>query len=153
MCFSSPMSSGSTKVQRKHPTPGPDRGRASVCLLFPWQRVREFAVKPILRVENLTKIYPGSGIIKRYPVKALDSISFTVEEGDIFGLVGESGSGKTTLARCILFLEPPTSGKVYYGNLCLNDVPWYRWKRLRSRMQSVFRILIVALNPRHSHPE
>lgn len=105
-------------------------------------------MRPILRVENLTKIYPGSGIIKRYPVKALDNISFTVNEGDIFGLVGESGSGKTTLARCILFLEAPTSGKVYYGNLCLNTVPWYRWKKLRRRMQIIFQDPNSALNPR-----
>ncbi|GAB4221609.1 MAG: ABC transporter ATP-binding protein [Spirochaetales bacterium] len=105
-------------------------------------------MKPILRVENLTKIFPGSGIIKRYPVKALDNINFSVEEGDIFGLVGESGSGKTTLARCILFLDPPTSGKVYYGNLCLNKVPPYRWKKLRSRMQIIFQDPNSALNPR-----
>jgi ABC-type oligopeptide transport system ATPase subunit len=105
-------------------------------------------MKPFLRVEHLTKIFPGSGIIKRYPVKALDDINFSVEEGDIFGLVGESGSGKTTLARCILFLEPPTHGKIYYGNLCLNQVPWYRWKKLRSRMQIIFQDPNSALNPR-----
>jgi ABC-type oligopeptide transport system ATPase subunit len=105
-------------------------------------------VNPIIKVEHLTKIFPGSGIIRRNPVKALDDISFTVDEGDIFGLVGESGSGKTTLARSILFLEQPTYGQVYFEDTLLNSVPSYRWKKLRAKMQIIFQDPHGSLNPR-----
>lgn len=105
-------------------------------------------MKPILRIEHLTKVFPGSGIIRQHPVMALDDINFTVEEGDIFGLVGESGSGKTTLARSILFLEQITSGKIYFEDILLNSVPPYKWKKLRSKMQIIFQDPHGSLNPR-----
>ena len=102
----------------------------------------------ILKVEGLTKIFYGSGLIRSHPVMALDDVSFEVEEGEIFGLVGESGSGKTTLARTVLFLEAPTAGKVYYRDTCLNDLSSHRWRKMRSRMQIIFQDPNGSLNPR-----
>ena len=49
-------------------------------------------------------------------LKALDGVTFSIEEGGSFGLVGESGSGKTTLARIILRLITPSSGQVKYAS-------------------------------------
>ncbi len=54
-------------------------------------------------VEELTKVYDG--------VKALDKISFTVREGEIFGLIGPNGAGKTTTLRILATLIKPTSGR------------------------------------------
>lgn len=64
----------------------------------------------ILKIENLKKVY-GSGETE---VKALDDISFQVEEGEFIAIIGPSGSGKSTLLHSIAGLEKPTSGKVYF---------------------------------------
>lgn len=64
----------------------------------------------ILKIENLKKVY-GSGETE---VKALDDISFQVEEGEFIAIIGPSGSGKSTLLHSIAGLEKPTSGKVHF---------------------------------------
>ncbi len=65
----------------------------------------------ILRCENLSKIY-GSG---NTCVKALDSISFSVEGGEFVSIVGPSGSGKSTLLHILGGVDKPTEGKVLIG--------------------------------------
>lgn len=64
----------------------------------------------ILKIEDLKKVY-GSGETE---VKALDNISFQVEEGEFIAIIGPSGSGKSTLLHSIAGLEKPTSGNVYF---------------------------------------
>lgn len=63
----------------------------------------------ILKVENLCKIY---GKVEN-TVKAVDNISFTVEEGEFVAIVGKSGSGKSTLLHMLGGVDKPTSGKIY----------------------------------------
>ena len=63
----------------------------------------------ILKVENLCKTY-GKGENK---VKAVDSVSFSVEKGEFVAIVGASGSGKSTLLHLLGGVDRPTSGKVY----------------------------------------
>lgn len=58
----------------------------------------------MLKVENITKKY-GDNV-------AVDNLSFTVDEGEIFGLLGENGAGKTTTFRIIMGLLEPNEGKV-----------------------------------------
>jgi ABC-2 type transport system ATP-binding protein len=58
---------------------------------------------PIIKVASVTKVYDG--------VKALDSVSFEVERGEIFGLLGPNGAGKTTLVKILTTVIKPTSGK------------------------------------------
>ncbi len=58
----------------------------------------------IVEAENLTKIYKKS-------VKAVDDISFSVDEGELFGFLGPNGAGKTTTIKMLTTLEAVTSGK------------------------------------------
>lgn len=62
----------------------------------------------ILKVENLQKYYGGKGNV----TKAVDNISFTVDEGEYIGIMGASGSGKTTLLNCVSTIDIATSGHI-----------------------------------------
>jgi len=68
-----------------------------------------------VRVENLTKVF-GKTI-------AVDSVSFTIEDGNLVTLLGPSGCGKTTTLRCIAGLAEPNDGYIYFDDRLVNDVP------------------------------
>jgi oligopeptide transport system ATP-binding protein len=106
--------------------------------------------KPLLEVRHLTKHFTrGHGLFaKKTIVHAVDDVSFTVHEGETFGLVGESGSGKTTTGRCILRLIEPTSGEVLFRDENVLSFPPERLRRARRDMQIVFQDPYSSLNPR-----
>jgi peptide/nickel transport system ATP-binding protein/oligopeptide transport system ATP-binding protein len=104
----------------------------------------------LLEVRDLTKVFTRSRGWFRKPaaVKAVDGVSFSIREGETFGLVGESGSGKTTTGRAILRLIEPTSGQVRFRG---EDVLAFTPQRLRAArrdMQIVFQDPYASLNPR-----
>ena len=72
----------------------------------------------LLVVEDLQKHFPITrGIIFQKQVasvKAVDGVTFGVNEGETLGVVGESGCGKSTMARCIMRLLDPTGGKIIF---------------------------------------
>ena len=67
----------------------------------------------ILKIENIEKYY-GS---KTSLTKAIDNISFSVNEGEFVAIMGASGSGKTTLLNCISTIDKVTSGHIYVNDL------------------------------------
>jgi ABC-type oligopeptide transport system ATPase subunit len=105
---------------------------------------------PLLEVRNLVKEFSRKrGIFGgRTVVRAVDGVSFVVEEGETFGLVGESGSGKTTTGRCILRLIEPTSGEVRFKGEDVLGFNRTRMRRARRDMQIVFQDPYSSLNPR-----
>jgi ABC-type oligopeptide transport system ATPase subunit len=104
----------------------------------------------MLEVSRLVKHFTrGRGLFRAGTiVKAVDDVSFVVEEGETFGLVGESGSGKTTTGRCILRLIEPTSGSVRLRGEDVLALSRKRLREVRRHMQIVFQDPYSSLNPR-----
>ena len=85
---------------------------SSLChIRFLYCKYKEGFDMEVLRVEHLTKIY-GKG---ENEVKALDNVSFTVEQGEFIAIIGPSGSGKSTLLHMLGGVDKPTRGKVFVG--------------------------------------
>jgi peptide/nickel transport system ATP-binding protein/oligopeptide transport system ATP-binding protein len=81
-------------------------------------------------------------------VRAVDDVSFAIDEGEMFGLVGESGSGKSTTGRCILRLIEPTSGEVLFRGENVLQFSNERMRAARRDMQIIFQDPFSSLNPR-----
>ena len=76
----------------------------------------------LLRVEHLKQYFPvKTGFGKTVPLKAVDDVSFSINEGETLGLVGESGCGKTTVGRLLMQLYVPTAGRITFGGDVLFD--------------------------------
>ncbi len=108
----------------------------------------------ILTVTNLKKYFVigHSGILKRKPitVKAVDGVSFTVKEGETFGLVGESGSGKSTVAYTTIGMYRPTAGNISFRGQNLFEGNRTRPLALKKEIQIVFQDPGSSLNPRRN---
>lgn len=102
--------------------------------------------QPLVDVRHLKQYFPiRTGFFTTTPLKAVDDISFHVNEGETLGLVGESGCGKTTAGRTLLHLYKPTSGEIYFdGNLITEK----NIKNYRKEMQIVFQDPYSSLDPR-----
>jgi ABC-type oligopeptide transport system ATPase subunit len=105
---------------------------------------------PLLEVEHLVKHFGrDAGLLRASTrVTAVDDVSFSIEEGETFGLVGESGSGKTTTGRCLLRLIEPSSGAVRFRGEDVLGFSRRRMREARREMQIVFQDPYSSLNPR-----
>lgn len=113
--------------------------------------------KPILAVDHVKTWFPvHGGLLRRHvaDVKAVDDISFSINQGDTLALVGESGCGKSTLGQTILRLVEATSGKVMYlGRDVETDIlssGRQELRSLRTDLQIIFQDPFASLNPRFS---
>jgi peptide/nickel transport system ATP-binding protein len=114
------------------------------------------APQPLLDVRNLRKHFPiQKGFRRRVVgvVRAVDDVSFSVQEGETLGLVGESGCGKTTAARCILRAHPPTGGEMLFHTtdgryVDLATLTRRELRPLRPQIQMIFQDPYGSLNPR-----
>jgi len=106
----------------------------------------------LLDVRNLKMYFPiKMGIIfqkKVADVKAVDGVSFYIKRGETLGLVGESGCGKTTTGRCVLLLNEPTSGEIFFEGKDLCKLSGQEFARTRRKMQMIFQDPYGSLNPR-----
>ena len=92
---------------------------------------------PMIKIENLTKIYPN--------VTPLKDVCAEINKGDIISVIGPSGTGKSTLLRCINRLEEPTSGKIIVDGEDITN-PKCNINKVRRKMGMVFQSFNLFAN-------
>jgi peptide/nickel transport system ATP-binding protein len=109
----------------------------------------------LLRVSNLKKYFPVKRSLreilrfdKEHNVKAVDGVSFSVQNGKVFVLAGESGSGKTTVARLILRAIEPDSGSIIFDGDDITKRTETELRKVRTSIQMVYQDPYTSLNPR-----
>ena len=105
----------------------------------------------ILDVQHLKKYFPiKSGFMQKTVgyVKAVNDVSFTLEEGKTLGIVGESGCGKTTTGRTILRLIEETEGKAFFDGKDIFSLSKKEMNALRPKLQLIFQDPYSSLSPR-----
>jgi oligopeptide/dipeptide ABC transporter ATP-binding protein len=108
---------------------------------------------PLVETRNLTKYFLPSRLWLlggAKITKAVDDVSFAIEEGTVFGLVGESGCGKTTIGRLVLRLIEPTAGEILFEGKSLSHFSSQEILEYRRAAQIVFQDPFSALNPRRT---
>ncbi len=103
-----------------------------------------------IEIKNLVKLFYRRSFFNRHKkaVRAVDHVSFSIDSNTVLGLVGESGCGKTTLVRSLLYLDPPTSGEIWFDGTLLGQLSSRNLRSFRKRMQIVFQDPNSALNPK-----
>ena len=85
----------------------------------------------MLRVENLTKVFPDGTV-------AVKNVSFEVRDGEFLAIIGLSGSGKSTLLRCINRLIDPTEGRVLWDDLDITAAKGKELRLIRRQIGMIF---------------
>ena len=112
---------------------------------------KDEAGPPLMKVEDFKVYYPiRKGIFKRLVghVRAVDGVSFSIQQGKTLALVGESGCGKTTLGKALLNLIPAHAGRVEIGGIELSALTGEALRQKRNDIQIVFQDPFSAMNPR-----
>jgi len=98
-------------------------------------------LSPLIEGKCLKKYFPvKKGIFAKVSgwIKAVDNISFAIQEGETFGLVGESGCGKSTTSKLILLTEPLTSGAIFFQGKDIAQFADGERQNFRELIQPVF---------------
>lgn len=105
----------------------------------------------LIEIRNLKMYFPVtsgiSGKITGY-IHALNGVDLDIRKNEILSVVGESGSGKSTLGNCILKLQNPTSGKIYYKGENITTKSKKELKQFRKQAQPIFQNPYMSLDPR-----
>jgi oligopeptide/dipeptide ABC transporter ATP-binding protein len=108
-------------------------------------------MEQLIECKDVVKVFRGRGIAgASRGFRAVDGISLSIRKTGSYGLVGESGCGKTSFARSVLYLDPPTSGKILFDGTELGALSRKELRSFRKRMQIVFQDPNSALNPKMS---
>jgi ABC-type glutathione transport system ATPase component len=109
----------------------------------------ETSTQPLLAVRGLTLRYAQRRVLRREcaAMTALQDVSLELHAGRTLGLIGPSGSGKSSLARCIVLLEKPEAGQIWYGGRDLLSLRPTERRPVLREIQLIFQDSATALNP------
>lgn len=104
----------------------------------------------LLEIDNLVKYFEvGGGLFTKPDLnRAVDHVSFTIDEGETLGLVGESGCGKTTCGKTILKLYEPNAGKIVYRGEDITFLSRGEMRKYRRQMSIIYQDPFGSLDPR-----
>ena len=125
-------------------------GEANIKILNRWNK-KKIISQDLIKVKNLKKTFQD-GIFtetSKNTVMAVNDVSFNIKEGESFGLVGESGSGKSTIAKMVVNLFKPTSGEIFFDNICITKIKKNKeMMNFRKQIQMIFQDPYSSLNGR-----
>ena len=124
--------------------PREDYTRALVSVRSITHEEKPPAGAPVLRAENITARYKGTGF------DVLHDVSVALHPGQTLAIVGESGSGKSTLARVITGLLPPRAGAITFAGRALAPDLASRSREDLRELQMIYQMADTAMNPRQT---
>lgn len=104
----------------------------------------------ILSVRNLHTTFTAKRAGRKYKIRAVSDVSFSVRRGEVLGIVGESGSGKTTVGRTIIGLERAEAGDVQLNGKDILSNKNRAARELSLKVRMVFQDPYASLNPRRT---
>jgi len=126
------------------------QSETNIKILNRWEK-KELRNKDLVQVKNLRKTFDDSFFTEssKNSVMAVNDVSFNIKEGQSFGLVGESGSGKSTIAKMIVNLFRPSSGEIYFNDVCITKIKSNKeMMKFRKQIQMIFQDPYSSLNGR-----
>ncbi len=126
------------------------QSETNIKILNRWNK-KEIVSQDLVQVKNLKKTFDDSFFTEssKNSIMAVDDVSFNIKEGESFGLVGESGSGKSTIAKMIVNLYRPSSGDIYFDNVCITKIKNNKeMMKFRKQIQMIFQDPYSSLNGR-----
>jgi len=126
-----------------------ERG-VNIKILDRWNK-KKLTSQNLIEIKNLKKTFQEGMFTEtsKNTVMAVDDISFIIKEGESFGLVGESGSGKSTIAKMIVNLFKPSSGEIFFDNVCVTKIKKNsEMMNFRKQIQMIFQDPYSSLNGR-----
>ena len=127
-----------------------DNNKNNLKILNRWTK-QKISDRNLVEVQNLSKSFDDNFFTEsiKDSVMAVNDISFNIKEGESFGLVGESGSGKSTIAKIIVNLFKPSSGDIFFDNVCITKIKQNsEMMKFRKQIQMIFQDPYSSLNGR-----
>ena len=127
-----------------------DNNKNNFKILDRWTK-QNISDQNLIEVQNLSKSFDDNFFTEsiKDSVMAVNDISFNIKEGESFGLVGESGSGKSTIAKIIVNLFKPSSGDIFFDNICITKIKKNsEMMKFRKQIQMIFQDPYSSLNGR-----
>ena len=126
------------------------QSETNIKILNRWTK-KEIIDQDLVEVKNLSKTFDDNFFTEssKNSVMAVDDVSFSIKEGESFGLVGESGSGKSTIAKMIVNLYSPSAGDINFDNVCITNITNNKeMMKFRKQIQMIFQDPYSSLNGR-----